>query len=101
MRKVILENKNEIITIFLLITILENNMEKERKRRLVYVQPSCSVVVTCFEHYLCDVSVTPNGSSSTQESWGSEQTHTGTVSIGDGTGIAPAKRQISWNENDD
>lgn len=76
-------------------------MEKERKRRLVYVQPSCSVVVTCFEHYLCDVSVTPNGSSSTQESWGSEQTHTGTAIIGDGTGVAPAKRQISWDENDD
>ena len=85
----------------LLTTILEINMKKERKRKLLYVQPSCSVVVTCFEHYLCDVSVTPDGSSSTQESWGSEQTHTGTVIIGDGTGVAPAKRQMSWDENED
>lgn len=77
-------------------------MKKDRTSRLVYIQPSCSIIATGVEGYLCNASVTPDGSSSTQESWGSEQTHTGTVIIGDGTGVvAPAKRQISWDENDD
>ena len=76
-------------------------MKKDRTSRLVYIQPFCSIIATGVEGFLCNASVTPDGSSSTQESWGSEQTHTGTVIIGDGTGVAPAKRQMSWDENED
>ena len=57
-------------------------MKKERTSRVVYIQPSCSIIATGVEGFLCNASVTPDGSSSTQESWGSEQTHTGTVILG-------------------
>lgn len=73
------------------------NMKKKQLEKLAYRKPICSVIPVCAEGPLC-VSVTPNAGASSEAPWGGEQTHEGGVIIGDGTGLAPAKQQPSWNE---
>ena len=75
-------------------------MKKNQLEKLAYKQPLCSVIPIYAEGSLC-ASVTPHGTLSSEDPGGGEQVHEGGIVIGDGSGLAPAKQQPSWDDWDE